>query len=295
MKYSIIQKKLGVASTDLLLDIETDLEISDFCHIPSFGYLLLFASHHCIGYVDYEGKYKIPWMGKIGIGESRDGNRGIALLNSPSSICYFGTTNNCYVVEAGGQVVRRLELDSGYITSFLGRVALQRLSKYFIKSSVDLSKIKTAIDINNKGELYWVSHIVNRCFKFSSSNLIDFVGNGHCGYSVSSKITSCLLNAPSGLCCNKSDIFISDTGNHCLRKITNGILLIVRGDPNNTNVFSSPTKVKIKGNHCYVMDGNVVKHVSLSDNSISNAYEGDNLLSFDVDKKGNLFILGREL
>ena len=146
--------------------------------------------------------------------------------------------------------------------------------------------------MNYKKEIYWVSQSVHRCLKYSSSSVKCFVGNGRCGYSVSNSLGSCFLNSPSGICCNKNSIYISDTGNGCLRRVDENSINLIGGVPN-SNDLSSPLKIKIKDNMCYVLDDGCIKNIILSNNKIGATYFRKGIISFDIDKRGNLIILER--
>lgn len=89
------------------------------------------------------------------------------------------------------------------------------------------------VDLNKKGELYIVDRGNHKIKKVSYQGRVWTVaGSQHCGYlGDNGPATEARLCKPSGVAIDiKNNIYIADTGNHCIRKIDNkGIITTIAG------------------------------------------------------------------
>jgi sugar lactone lactonase YvrE len=124
------------------------------------------------------------------------------------------------------------------------------------------------VAVDAAGNLYIADSFNYRIRKVDTSGKIStFAGNGTPGYSGDGgTATSAKINQIKGISVNSSsNVFITDFGSHCVRKITNGIITTVAGI--GTNGFSGDGSLATNANLAY-------PYSTVSD-SIGNLYIAD--------------------
>jgi len=287
MLYQLSKLSFGASKPEILFDIQIDFCITGLCHIPNKGFLFLFRDNHFIGFSDYRGNIKLPWMGII---NERGNSEGTApLFSYPSSVCYYPNLRRCFLIEDGGRVIKYLDMDSEYCGNVLTTGGSQ---KYFsnIKS---LGGTKTSCDVNRYGNLYWCIREMHRCFKMNADDnmVVNYAGNGKSGFGVSNSLDACLMSRPSGIKCIDDSVFISDEGNHCIRKIDGGVISVFAGHPLSEQNLSFPSQIKSINGIMYVLDGQHVKYISLNDKNIGIIYTSPNIVGIEVGSRKEVYIL----
>jgi hypothetical protein len=292
MPYKLCNITLGTSAVSPLFNINTQLDITGMIHINGWGFLLLFKNHHCLGRVDPYGSVQIPWMGNVGVMGDIEGTA--PLFKYPSSVCYEENTRSCFLIEAGGSKIRQIDLQSLYCRN----VALpNNFWDYFVKTP-SILKTDTSCDVDNHGNLYWTVKDLHRCFMKSRSNNVihNYIGTGRSGFTVSSSIKDCLMSKPSCVKYCEKSIYLSDTGNYCIRE-TNGegdqidTINLMWGHPANDHILSHPTQIKYMNGIMYVLDGENIKYFVIKDKSNGIVYSSPNIISFDIESKKNLYVL----
>jgi hypothetical protein len=294
ISYRLVKNSLGTNQRDILANIDLPEDISDFCFIPDFGYLFVLKNNHCISFLDLEGNFTKEWLGGFGENGYKDGSNKYARLNYPSSICYSEESKKAYLIEEGGASLRSIDLSLVYIRYLLGRDVISKLRQYISKFSLD--GIYTSCCTSKFNTVYWTSDKLNRCFKFKQGEVQVILGDGRCGYSVSSDICSSRLYNPSGIFVSGKFVYVADKGNHCIRELTegeNGRLRLFKGTPVETNIIDAPTHLKSYKGLFYCLDNNKVKYFSSSGNEDGVVYEGDNVVGIELQGR-NLLILEKE-
>lgn len=255
------------------------------CYIDKLGFLLLLPKHHCIGKVS-DGKTEIPWIGQLNQGGIKDGS--LAKLDYPSSVCYLKDQDACFVMESGGSRIRKIQLWNKHAVSLLGANSYGRISSFFVNID-DIGALKTDCGVDSRGNIYWVIDGLNRCFKYNAGmgDIECYVGDGHSGFSVSNKLCSCRLNFVGGVFVDEKNIYLSDTKNHCIRKVEDGVIGIVAGSPLKDDIY--PSKIRGYKSILYFIDGNEIKY--MANNDVGVLYRSEGIISIDVDDKKNLYIL----
>ena len=145
---------------------------------------------------------------------SYNGDSGNALeinLNSPNGLAFDGV-KHLYITEYSGGRLRKLDLETGIITTILGPGI----------STVTTSNL-TGVAIDSVGNLYVTDSGYNRVIKIITLSSETFVCAGDIlpGYSGDKDIASkSRLNSPNGITIDSNGtIYISDTGNKCIRKL----------------------------------------------------------------------------
>ena len=80
------------------------------------------------------------------------------------------------------------------------------------------------------GSTLYVADTLNNCIRAVDKNGIvsTYAGSTTEGYADGERAKA-LFNAPSGLCWYDGALYVADTGNHCIRKIENGVVSTVAG------------------------------------------------------------------
>jgi len=285
MSYKISKLSYSAPKPSLILNIDTDLEITDICYVDKIGFLLLLPEHHCVGKIS-DGKIDIPWIGQLNQGGIKDGS--LAKLDHPSSMCYLKDQDLCFIIESGGSRIRKIQLWNKHAVALLGENSYGRLSSFFVNVD-DIGALKTDCGVDIRGNIYWVVDGINRCFKYdvNMGDIECYAGDGHSGFSVSNNLHSCRLNNPRGIFVDEKAIYLSDAKNYCIRKVTDGMISIVTGNPLKNAIY--PTKIRGCKNTLYFINGNEIKYSV--NNDVGVLYESEGIISIDADDKKNLFIL----
>lgn len=278
MKYILLQKRLSVNKIEKFCTLKLESPIKDICMCKNTG--VLFLTNYSIGLINLEGDVFYPW---------------VTGFNQLSSACFDGK-NSCYLVELNGSEIKKLQLSTRETQSILDGVAnCKKIKLYFSKVNCDEDN-DTAITYAQHKTLYWVSSLINRCFKIKDISLEHLVGNGKEGYSLSNDPKSCMLNKPSGIASNNGDVYISDA-NSCIRIVNKDGISLVAGRPGikghedgKESLLTHPTKIKTTKRTVYFIDDNKIKSLSYSDNTVTTIANFERVVSIDVDDQ-NLYIM----
>lgn len=287
MAYRMCKLSLGTGKLEPLFDIDTDFIITGMCHINEFGFLFLFRNNHCIGHVDSNGRFILPWMGFID--EKGDKEGTVPYLSFPSSICYDPNLKLCFLLEYGGIRLRTIDVLHKYCSNVYFS---DPFSIYFSKSN-DIDQVETACDVDKYSNLYWVVKGLHRCFKkpYENSNVENFIGSGRSGFSISDNLNVCLLAKPCGIKCIDGSIYIADSSNHCIREIKNGVINVIFGNPLNEKLLSSPSQIKYNNGIMYVLDDKCIKYLSLNDKNNGIIHTSPNIVAIEVESRKGIYVL----
>lgn len=143
-----------------------------------------------------------------------NGDTGIALdisLNTPNGLA-IDSSNNLYITEYNGNRLRKLNLETGIITTILGDGVSDIITK-------NLSGV--AIDSSNN--IYVTDSGMNRVIKINkiTSQTSICAGIGIPGFSGDKQLAVySQLNSPNGIAVDSiGNIYIADTGNNRIRKL----------------------------------------------------------------------------
>ncbi|HPM31298.1 MAG TPA: hypothetical protein PLJ60_13265 [Chryseolinea sp.] len=255
------------------------------------------------------------------------GDGGLATLshlNIPLSIGVDGS-NNIVILDAGNNVVRQITSSDSKISSIIGT----RMQGYTGDGGLAISATlfnPYSIAIDPSDNIYIAesgNHVVRMITK-STGKITTIAGLGpdHAGYTGDSDAaTEAELNGPSGIAVDADgDIYISDTGNNVVRKISGGIITTIAGTgalgySGDGGDATSATFNSLKGiavdhlGNVYVADSgnNAIRKIDTTTGEISTlagtgavGYSGDGGLASSaklsgplgvaVDADGNIFI-----
>jgi len=299
MSYRILQKKYG--NRDLLksIDINIGEEISDFLYLKDYGYFFALPLNHCIAHSDFNGNINLNWAGNLNKKKLAEGCGSTSGLDFPSSMCYDKIGRKIYIVVQNGKRVVSAELKSGYINFIWGSSVSALIDVFFEDVNENVRFGNTNITIKDNGDIFWMNSEFDRCFSLCDGRFSIPFGCHKRGYSVSNNKNLCFFCTPSGMVSDGKKIYVSDTGNHCIRCIDNDISIIA-GNSNISghesgafpfNLLMSPSKLKYKNGIIYCIDENNIIYLSIKDKQIGTVYTGNNIMGIDIDDNKNLLIL----
>lgn len=287
--YRIIQKKFGDRDVDLIASVNIDADIDDFCFVKDFGFIFISCDCNAVGFVGLDGEVDFPWIDD---------------LENPVSICYSEKTKRGYLIEDYGRIFQEVDIMSFSLIPCLGKISQDKANFFFNKIDrfIQDGRGVVASDIDDMGNMYEANGILNRCFKVNGDSVEAWMGNGRAGYSASNKLNSCYLRKPSGIACCSSDVYVCDSGNHCIRKSSGDSVFLVAGNPIESGdrdgvgqncLLTFPRKLRIKNGMGFFIDENKVKYMSVPKCSVGTVYESNDLVSIDMNTEKDLFILER--
>ena len=290
MKYNFIRREIGTNNCKKISTFETESEIFQTCLISNNGIMLLQKNLPIISYISINGKFTEEWMGKKTVNKIQNGSTDCIRLISPCSITHDNT--NAYVTEENGLSIRRFDLENKYMSTYTGNNYKMRIEKYLSKNNNE-SIINSCV-CNNAVVLS--NNLANRCFASRQGALQDIIGDGKRRFSVCSIYENSSINNPMGICNDKGFIYVSDTGNSCVRKIdlSKKYISVFSGNPvKEKSYLKSPTILKINKGILYVFDENSIKVTGTINDKIGNIYQSDSIISYEVDDQRKLYLIER--
>ena len=292
MDYKVIKKNVGKKNASIFSTFETEKEIIDTSFHEETGIMFIERGNPSISLIDLKGKVTRNWLGENGDPRRQNGSQYIARLKNPCSICNNGVFG--YIIEESGYVIRSFDLKNRHMESYSGKMYKEDLGKHLFNKKKPPVIKSTA----NENGIFFVNDIVNKVFCMSYGNLDRVIGDGKARYSVSSDYQRSSFNSPSGIFVDGADIYVSDTNNHCVRRIGDNSIRIVVGSPLENDISEqcllNPSKLVIKRNMIFVLDGNKVKVTGVSARNTSNVYESDTIDSLEADNRRNIYIMERQ-
>ena len=215
------------------------------------------------------------------VGGFADGIGSLAKFNAPSGIA-IDISGNIFIADAGNNRIRKIST-SGVVTTISGSTA------GYNDGAISTARFNypTGVAVDITGNLYIADPGNNRIRKISTTGIVStLAGNGNNG-TTDGVGTLAEFNYPIGIAVSSGNIFVADTNNNRIRKITStGIVTTFAGsssgyvDGTGTNAkFYSPYGLTIdaEGNIIVVDSGN--NRIRKINNVLANnKYEyGDNI------------------
>ena len=153
-----------------------------------------------------------------GTGEAgyKDGKLSEAMFNGPFGMC-IDNEGNLYVADIGNNCIRKIDSE-GFVSTFAGSVD----SGYVDGAKEEaLFYQPTGICTDNNGNFY-IADFMNQYIRKidQQGNATTIAGNGESGYSEGTD-SDAQFNYPRGIVIDsKGDLYIGDSWNHRIRKIT---------------------------------------------------------------------------
>jgi len=99
------------------------------------------------------------------------------------------------------------------------------------------------------------------------------------------------FNSPSGIACEGSNVYISDSGNRCIRLVKPPAIYTVAGNPTPDSPFIYPRKLRMAKGTGFVVDQNQVKQFSSRSGKVETIEDFNYVVSLDTDKTEYLYVL----
>jgi hypothetical protein len=250
-----------------------------------------------------EGVFALALNNKVIISKGRSSNEDIEGIFNPISITYSKSMRKIFVLQDNGEIKEADPFDLNCPAESILEEETSKLIKNYCERGEKLKiPSKFSMSVNHLGHIYVSIASENSCFQIKGKNLESRYGNGKPGYSTSSNWNLCRFNQPGGVRCDKSNIYISDSGNSCIRKIEGSNISVIAGFPGKEGDeegkktearLNRPEKITVMNKMGFFKDTQRIKYISFSkDNYVGSVYQSKNdLISFDVDESRNLFIL----
>jgi sugar lactone lactonase YvrE len=196
-----------------------------------------------------------------------------AQLKSPQALA-LDSSGNLYIADTGNNVIRKLVLSTGVITTVAGTGAQCQIPSTITSTTcgdggpATSATFNTPADVavDSSGNLYIADQADFVIRKVSGGNITTVAGSYAAGGGCQTLITTCntsgpatsaLLNNPQAVAVDSSgNIYIADTGNNVIRKVSGGTISTVVG--NGTAGYSgdshSATSAELQGPNALTFD-----------------------------------------
>jgi hypothetical protein len=227
-------------------------------------------------------------------GFSGDGGAATAAeLANPFSMA-ADAAGNVYIADRNNHCIRRIDA-TGNITTVAGNneQGFSGDGGSAITASLDTP---TAVAIDKNGNLYIADSNNHRIRVVTNGTISTFAGNGTKGYSGDGgAATSALLYTPRGVAVDANGVvYIGDTGNHVVRKVSSGTISTIAGNAQQQGFYGdggtagfaaldTPTGVAVDASgNVYVADSNNHRVRLLSGTTLS-TFAGNGTAAFSGD------------
>jgi trimeric autotransporter adhesin len=146
-------------------------------------------------------------------------------LNSPYGLA-FDFAGNLYIADLGNARIRRIS-PSGIITTIAGGGSLTAGGNNEGSMALTLAFVAPRnIAIDGNGNVYISDFGAHRVYKMTTDGtLTTLAGTGLQGYSGDGVAAFAMLNYPTALAVDhQGNVYIADSGNHLIRRVSSGIL-----------------------------------------------------------------------
>jgi sugar lactone lactonase YvrE len=206
--------------------------------------------------------------GTLGFGNGFAGDNGPATrakISNPTGVA-VDSAGNLYIADRANNRVRKVS--GGVITTVAGNGAAGFSGDSGPASGAQL-RGPYDVAIDSAGSLYIADSGNHRVRKVSSGVITTVAGNGTAGFSGDNgPATSAQLNGPSNLAIDSDGaLYIADSGNQRIRKVSNGIITAIAGNgtagfsgdsgPATSAQLNAPTGIAIdSAGNLYIADTN---------------------------------------
>lgn len=226
------------------------------------------------------------------VGYSGDGGAATAAtLASPSAVAY-DASGNLYIADANNHAIRKVLASNGTITTIAGTSIEGFSGDGGAATSADLDT-PTGVAVDASGNVYIADSHNNRIREVSGGTITTIAGTGAAGFGGDGgAATAALLALPSAIAVDTNgNIYIADTNNQRIRKVSGGTILTIAGtgEQNYTGdgaagtsaALDSPTGVAVDASgNVYIADRHNQRIRELSVSGIITTLVGSGAPSF---------------
>lgn len=192
-------------------------------------------SNNAIRRIDAKTRVITTFAGTGKAGYSGDGGpAATAELKQPHSIQFDPSGEQLYICDIGNNVIRRVEMKTGTITTFAGTGKSGETPDGSPIAGTPL-KGPRSIDFDGKGDLWLVTRAGNQVFRFDlKAGVIHHIaGNGKAGFTGNGgPALEATLSGPKGIAIDAAgNAWLADTESHSVRMVEakTGKLLLMAG------------------------------------------------------------------
>jgi sugar lactone lactonase YvrE len=164
-------------------------------------------------------------------GYSGDSGQAIAAELGDPTAAAVDASGDLFIADSGNNVIRKVVLSTGVITTVAGNGSYGYSGDHGQAAAAELAN-PSGIAVDASGNLY-IADTDNNVIREVSGGIITTVaGNGSAGYSGDNgQATSAELFSPFGVAVDASGkLFIADTGDSAIRKVSGGVITTVAGN-----------------------------------------------------------------
>ncbi len=156
-----------------------------------------------------------------------DGGPAASASLSPQGVT-IDTSGNLYIADTGNNRIRKVS--NGVITTVAGGGRGEFADN--VPAAGALTPRPSAVAVDASGSVYITNPFEHRIRKISNGVITTVAGNGAGGFSGDNgPATNASLNVPFGVAVDTSgNLYIADTGNQRIRKVSNGVIATVAGN-----------------------------------------------------------------
>lgn len=279
MLYKFSSKQIGIKNIKEIAQVELEHPIIDFC-VKDLNNIF-FVWDKYIGHISnkkvdiFFTGYRKEYENYEDIPEINFGYFDYEIYLKPSSCYYLDLNDSIYLVENNGKILRRIDLKNKYSENIFNK---NNIVNTFLnnlhKKIINIESI-TSIYVSD-GIIYWCSNILNRVLKYNNGNIENICGNGRAGFSIFNNPNDCGLCFPIGLNSLNNNLYITDTGNNCIRYICNNFLRTIN------KKVEKPKFLRNIDKKLSFLENNKIKVIN-QDNILSDIpiYENENIINFN--------------
>jgi hypothetical protein len=173
------------------------------------------------------------YAGTGAAGYGGDGGARIsATFSAPKGITLDSNDKNLYIADTGNNCVRRIVKTTGIITTIAGSGVAGYSGDGGLATAATLSA-PLGVGLRQSNKDVYIADTGNhrvRVIDSATGFISTYAGTGVAGFSGNGGAPSAAqLSGPSDVFVDNSGIFISDTGNHCVRLVSGGVISAFAG------------------------------------------------------------------
>jgi hypothetical protein len=179
------------------------------------------TANHVIRKIDTATGAVTTLAGSFGVSGSADGTGSAARFNSPAGIAAVPLSNTLYVCDTGNHTIRQIISTSGVVTTVAGSAGISGSADNTTASLVRFNSPR-GIATDLAGSALFVAdtgnHKIRRVVAAEGATT-TYAGSGTSGAN-DNVGESASFSSPEGVASLGADVYVADTGNHTIRKIT---------------------------------------------------------------------------